>query len=542
MSTGTKSTSTANTPKAAESTRSKRAGRIAEQASGGVVALLVKIALLAVVDAIAVYALFVLFLKEDWMIFAIVLVGTALINVIYFARGLLPLKYLAPGLVFLLIFQIFVIGYTAYISFTNYGTGHNSTKDDAVTALIQSAHYRVPDSPTYGLTIVEQLGTFNFLVTDPDGEVSIGNTETPLSEVTDAEVSGGKAVSVPGYNTLEFTDIISNQDAIAAMTVQISDDPNDGALRTPDGSSAYLYLSTLSFDEAADTMTNTDTGVVYSDTGNGAFTSDAGEELLPGWSVVVGADNYVKAFTEQSIRGPLLSVTAWTFAFALLSVATTFILGLFLAIVFNDMRMRGRKFYRVLMILPYAFPGFLGALVWAGMLNKDFGFVNLALLGGAEIPWLTNEWLAKFSILFVNLWLGFPYMFLVCTGALQSIPDELQEAAKMDGANPWQVFRRIKFPLLLVSIAPLLIASFAFNFNNFNLIYFLTNGGPRDAAASINVGASDILISMVYKVAFVGANRDYGLASAFSIIIFLIVALIAIVSFRQTKALEDLNS
>jgi arabinogalactan oligomer/maltooligosaccharide transport system permease protein len=541
MSTGTLPTDTDTSPTAPESRRSKRAGRMAEHASGGVVALLVKIALLAVVDAIAVYALFILFLKQDWLIFAIVVIFTAAINIIYFSRRMLPAKYLAPGLVFLLIFQIFVIGYTAYISFTNYGTGHNSTKEDAVTSLIQSAQYRVPDSPTYGLTIVERLGQYNFLVTDPDGDVSLGNAETPLSEVSDAEISGGQALALPGYNTLNFTDIIANQDTIAAMTVQISDDPNDGALRTPDGSSAYLYLSTLSFDESADTMTDTETGVVYSDTGNGAFTSEDGEELLPGWSVVVGAENYVKAITEESIRGPLLSVTAWTFAFAILSVATTFALGLFLAIVFNDMRMRGRKFYRVLMILPYAFPGFLGALVWAGMLNKDFGFVNLALLGGAEIPWLTNEWLAKASILFVNLWLGFPYMFLVCTGALQSIPDELQEAAKMDGANPWQVFRRIKFPLLLVSIAPLLIASFAFNFNNFNLVYMLTNGGPRDASAGINVGASDILISMVYKVAFVGANRDYGLASAFSILIFLIVAIISIVSFRQTKALEELN-
>jgi arabinogalactan oligomer/maltooligosaccharide transport system permease protein len=530
-----------STPQVAESKRQRRAARIADRASGSVTALLVKIGLLAVVDAVAVYGLFVLFLRQDWVVFAVVLVITVGINIVYFKRGLLPLKYLAPGLIFLLIFQVFVIGYTAYISFTNYGTGHNSTKEDAVTSLIQSAQYRVPDSPTYGLTVVEQLGTLSFLVTDPDGDVSLGNTETPLAEVSDAEMSGDKAVSLPGYNSLNFTDVVASQDEIAAMTVQISDDPNDGALRTPDGSSAYLYLSTLSYDESAGTMTNTETGVVYSDTGHGAFTSDDGEELLPGWNVVVGAENYITAFTDESIRGPLISVTTWTFVFAVLSVATTFILGLFLAIVFNDMRMRGRKFYRVLMILPYAFPGFLGALVWAGMLNKDFGFVNLAILGGAEIPWLTNEWLAKFSILFVNLWLGFPYMFLVCTGALQSIPEELQEAAKMDGANPWQVFRRIKFPLLLVSVAPLLISSFAFNFNNFNLIYMLTNGGPRDASASINVGGSDILISMVYKVAFVGANRDYGLASAFSIIIFVIVAVIAIVSFRQTKALEDLN-
>ena len=144
----------------------------------------------------------------------------------------------------------------------------------------------------------------------------------------------------------------------------------------------------------------------------------------------------------------------------------------------------------------------------------------------------------------VNLWLGFPYMFLVCTGALQSIPAELEEAATVDGANPWDVFRQIKLPLLLVSVAPLLIASFAFNFNNFNLIYMLTGGGPRDAAAAgagVNVGATDILISMVYKVAFTGESRDYGLASAFSIIIFLLVAVISIISFRKTKALEELN-
>jgi arabinogalactan oligomer / maltooligosaccharide transport system permease protein len=227
--------------------------------------------------------------------------------------------------------------------------------------------------------------------------------------------------------------------------------------------------------------------------------------------------------------------------FAFLSVATTFALGLFLAIVFNDARMRGRKFYRIIMILPYAFPAFLTALVFAGMLNPQFGYVNQVIFGGAEIPWLTNEWLAKFSILVVNLWLGFPYMFLVCTGALQSIPDDVQEAARVDGAGNWSIFRLIKLPLLMVSVAPLLIASFAYNFNNFNLIFLLTNGGPRDVDAGINVGATDILISMVYKVAFVGAGRDYGLASAFSIIIFLLVAGISIVSFRRTKALEELN-
>jgi len=209
--------------------------------------------------------------------------------------------------------------------------------------------------------------------------------------------------------------------------------------------------------------------------------------------------------------------------------------------LFQNKRMRFKNGYRIMLILPYAFPAFLGALVWAGMMNKSFGFINQVLLGGAEIPWLTDPVMAKVSVLLVNLWLGFPYMFLVCMGALQGIPEEVNEAGVMDGASPWQIFRRIKLPLLLVTVAPILIASFAFNFNNFNLIYMLTGGGPRFEDAAIPVGHTDLLISMVYKVAFTGQNRDYGLASAFTILIFIVVAVIAIISFRKTKALEELN-
>ncbi|MFT2817310.1 ABC transporter permease subunit [Leifsonia sp. A12D58] len=521
--------------------RQLQAKNFAESASVGVKTLLVKIVSLGIVDAIAVYALFILFAQAEWLIFTIVLVVTALVNWIYFSKRKLPAKYLTPGVIFLMIFQIFVIGYTAYIGFTNYSTGHNADKDQAVSALMSSALERVPDSPTYGVTVLDQGGELNLLVTDPDGVASVGNADTPLSTVDDATFDGAKAVGLDGYTTLNFASVLQRTDEITSMSVPYSDDPNDGALRTPDGSSAYLFKSSLEYDSVAQTMTDIETGVVYTDTGEGAFTAQDGQQLLPGWKINVGLDNFARAFTEESIRGPLISVTIWTFVFAIISVATTFLLGLFLAIVFNDKRMRGRKWYRVAMVMPYAFPAFLSALVWAGMLSESFGFINQVLLGGASIPWLTDPVLAKVSILVVNLWLGFPYMFLVCTGALQSIPEELEEAATVDGAKPWAVFRLIKLPLLLVTVAPLLIASFAFNFNNFNLIYMLTGGGPRDPAASVNVGATDILISMVYKVAFTGQTRDYGLASAFSIIIFILVAIISIISFKRTKALEELN-
>lgn len=532
-------TETPKTP--AQRGRQRRAARMAEAASGGWKVVLLKIVLLGMIDALALYAAFVLFRSDQPIPGVIVLAVAAFATWIYFSRRNLPAKYLLPGLIFLFVFQIFAAIYTGYVAFTNYGTGHNSDKDSAVNSLMLSAQERVPDSAAYELTVVEQLGEFSFLVTDPDGDVFIGGDERPLERVRDAEMDGGQAVALPGHNSLGFAQIVANQKAIAEMAVPISDDPNDGALRTPDGSRAYVYLSKLVYDDVAETMTDTRTGVVYSDIGTGAFTAEDGTELMPGWQINVGADNFVRAFAEESIRGPFFSVLIWTFAFALLSVFTCFALGLFVAMVFNDPRMRSKKYYRVLMILPYAFPGFLSALVWAGMMNQEFGFLNVVVFGGADIPWLTDEWLAKFSILLVNLWLGFPYMFLICTGALQALPEDVEEAARVDGANPWQIFRAIKLPLLLVSVAPLLISSFAFNFNNFSLIYMLTGGGPRDFSAGVNVGATDILITMVYKVAFVGSQADYGLASAFSIIIFILVATISVIAFRQTKALEELN-
>jgi arabinogalactan oligomer/maltooligosaccharide transport system permease protein len=164
------------------------------------------------------------------------------------------------------------------------------------------------------------------------------------------------------------------------------------------------------------------------------------------------------------------------------------------------------------------------------------------LLNGADIGWLTDPWLAKAAILGVNLWLGFPYMFLICTGALQSIPGDVLEAAKLDGAGLMRTWKSVIMPLLLVSTAPLLISSFAFNFNNFTLIYMLTGGGPRFADASVPLGATDILISMVYSISGVDGNaaKNYGLASALSIVIFLIVATISAVAFRQTRKLEEI--
>ena len=174
-------------------------------------------------------------------------------------------------------------------------------------------------------------------------------------------------------------------------------------------------------------------------------------------------------------------------------------------------------------------------------MRKEFDTIIGQFFGWNLPDWAGGPSLALCVVILHSIWTYVGYDIVIYMAGLGNITKELIDAAQSDGANKWQIFRYIKFPLLLVAVAPLLISSFAFNFNNFNLIYMLTGGGPRFADASINVGASDILISMVYKVAFVGAERDYGLASAFSIIIFVLVAVISYLSFRQTKVLEELN-
>lgn len=501
----------------------------------------VKTALVALVDALGVYGILAAGALAQWGIVAFLVVALVAVNVVYFSKKMLPAKYLVPGLVFLLVYQVFVVLYTGFTAFTNYGDGHNSTQADAVEAVLVQNEVRLPDSPSYPLTVVVNGDELGFAVVDGEGDAELGTAEDPLHPV-DATLENGRVAAVDGWETLQFAQVLERQDEIFALRVPISDDPNDGSVRTPDGSTGYVYVSTMEWDEAAGTITNTATGDVYTaDEDQGAFVAEDGSQLGTGWKVFVGFENFSRVFTDSKLAGPFVGVLLWTFAFAILSVVLTFGLGLFMAIVLNHPKVRGRKIYRSLLIVPYAFPAFLTALVWQGMLNRDFGFVNATLLGGASIPWLTDPWLAKVSVLVVNLWLGFPYMFLICTGALQSIPNEIYEAGKIDGAKPLRLFRSLTMPLLLVSTAPLLISSFAFNFNNFNVVYLLTEGGPDDLSAPVDVGATDILITFVYRLAFGGVNRQYGLACAVSILIFLIVASISAATFSKTRALEDLN-
>jgi maltose/maltodextrin transport system permease protein len=253
---------------------------------------------------------------------------------------------------------------------------------------------------------------------------------------------------------------------------------------------------------------------------------------------VVGIENYTKAFTDPSITGPFIGVFIWTFIFAALTVFLTFWVGLLMALVLNDAQLPLRTMWRVILFIPYTIPGFITALIWAGLfsIGGPVGISSKSLFGEG-FSWFADPNAAKTMLLFINLWLGYPYMMLICLGALQSIPTDMYEAATIDGASQFQKFWGLTLPLLLVSVGPLLIGSFAFNFNNFTIVQLVTAGGPANPTTTTPAGQTDILISYTYRLAF--TSGDLAFAAAISLFIFAIIATITAFSFRFTKQLEE---
>ena len=213
-------------------------------------------------------------------------------------------------------------------------------------------------------------------------------------------------------------------------------------------------------------------------------------------------------------------------------------LALLLAIIVNHPLIKFKRLIRTILILPWAVPAFVTILIFSALFNNQFGAINndiLQPLFGLSIPWLSDPFWAKVALIMIQTWLGFPFVFALFTGVLQSISDDWYEAADMDGASGWQKFTGITFPHIMFATAPLLIMQYAGNFNNFNIIYLFNAGGP--AIREQNAGGTDILISWVYKLTF--ETQNYNMAAAISIIIGLIVASVAAFQFSRTRAVQE---
>lgn len=257
----------------------------------------------------------------------------------------------------------------------------------------------------------------------------------------------------------------------------------------------------------------------------------------------VGARNFQRILVGVDQKS-FLSVLTWTLQWAVITTVLCFALGLLLALLLNNPRLRERNIYRTILIYPWALPSTLTVMVWGGLLNSSFGPVNqmLQALGLPAVPWLTDPTWARIACIMVSLWLGYPFMMSVCLGALQSIEPSVYEAAAIDGAGSRQALWHITLPLLRRATLPLLIASFAMNFNGFGVIYLLTGGGPIVSVDPRAPGATDLLGTYMYKLAFGGGSKNYGTAAATGIIIFLFVGGLTLLNSFMTGAFAEVEA
>ena len=252
----------------------------------------------------------------------------------------------------------------------------------------------------------------------------------------------------------------------------------------------------------------------------------------------VGLNTFANIFTVDIWRSTFFDVLGWTVVWTLLASTLQITIGVFLAILVNQKDLKLKRFIRTMFVLPWAVPGFVTILVFAGMFNDSFGAINndiLAFFSISPIPWMTDALWTRVALILIQGWLGFPYIFIVTTGILQSIPEDLYEAAVIDGATSWDKFMNITLPVILTSMAPTLITQYTFNFNNFNIIYLFNGGGP--ATPGSTAGGTDILVSWIYKLTM--QSSQYALAAALTILLSVFVIAIAMWQFRKSNSFNQ---
>ena len=255
----------------------------------------------------------------------------------------------------------------------------------------------------------------------------------------------------------------------------------------------------------------------------------------------VGLETFGKIFTVDIWRSTFFDVLGWTVIWTLIASTLQVGLGIFLAVLVDQKDIKFKRVIRTILVLPWAVPGFVTILIFAGLFNDSFGAINndiLSFIGMSPIPWMTNASWTRIALLLMQGWLGFPYVFIVTTGVLQSIPEDLYEAATIDGATALDKFRRITFPLILTAMAPIIITQYTFNFNNFNIIYLFNGGGP--AVPGSTAGGTDILVSWIYKLTM--QSSQYSLAAALTILLSVFVIGIALWQFRRTNSFKGSDS
>lgn len=271
-----------------------------------------------------------------------------------------------------------------------------------------------------------------------------------------------------------------------------------------------------------------------------AFTNYASPNHIPPKSLVdwVGFQTFANLLTLKTWSGTFIGVFTWTIIWAVIATVTTYFGGILVALLIESKGVRFKKMWRTIFILPYAIPQLISLLVMRNLFNGQFGPINqyLGYFGLEKLPWLTDPFWAKVTVILVNMWIGIPVSMVLILGILTAIPKDLYEAADVDGATGIQKFRIITMPFILFSTMPILITQFAGNINNFNVIFLMTNGDPVNGDYQY-AGSTDLLVTWLYKLTL--NNSQFNMASAIGIIIFLIVASFSIWNYRRSRSFKE---
>lgn len=471
----------------------------------------------------------------------LILTVGALSLYVYVSAKTLAWRYLFPGVMAMLVFVAFPLVYTVQIGFTNYSASNLLSEERARGYLLDQAD--VNEVRAYGFTVHPEGDSMVRLVLTPQGEgdnsARFAAGPVSLRTAQAAAVAmrplANDAQLAPPYTLRQ---IIANRDALRALRLTLPDQ----SVLVYAGLHEFAVFEPLWQAQTGGGLKRLADGAVYQpNRDTGYFEDPKGERLQPGFKVGVGFANYARLFGDPDMRGPFVSIFIWTVVFAGLTVLFSTAIGMTLAVLLNWEALKYRTLYRTLLFLPYAVPGFISILVFKGLFNQNFGEINAILdaVFGVKPAWFADPTLAKTMILIVNTWLGYPYIMVLCTGLIKSIPADLYEASAIAGAKPLTNFFRITAPLIVKPLTPLLISAFAFNFNNFVLISLLTDGRPDYLNTKLPAGTTDILVSYTYRIAFTDAGANFGLAAAISTVIFFLVAILSLVNLKLSQSKDD---
>lgn len=488
----------------------------------------------ALVSVFALYFIFSLYAAGEplWALGALVLFGIGF--AIYLTSWSTAARYTFPGITAILLFIALPLLFTMQIGFTNYSSNHLLSFDRATAYLLEQTTSDEASVHEFSLHQVSD-GMLAIDLTNPKTKETFS---TILSGTFGSAPIGLKQSSSSSGEGIALRDRIAMRDRLMRLQFSL---PN-GEVLSYAGLREFAKVTPVWKQNADGSLTRAEDGAVYKPNDKTGFYENAGgDRLTPGYTVNVGFANYARMINDENFRAPFISIFLWTLTFALLSVFFVTVVGTTLATLLNWEALKGATVYRTLLFLPYAVPGFISILVFKGLFNQNFGEINTILdaLFGIKPAWFADPLLAKVMLLIVNVWLGFPYIMVLCTGLIKSIPADLYEASAIAGAGPLTNFFKITLPLIIKPLAPLLVGVFAFNFNNFVLIALLTDGRPDFLNTKVPAGTNDILVSYTYRIAFKDSGSDFGLAAAISTVVFFMVAVMALVHFRMIRASQS---